>query len=294
MIIDLLKQKGIKESSIKLYLSNLKRLNNDVEPKTLTYLKNTKKILDLIKDKSDNTKRTYLISICTVLSTDPKYKKQYDEYYKLLKDSNGLLKNNNTKSEKQNENWISQEEINNIYKSYEEEVDKFIKKKKLSEKEYNILLSYLILSLYILIPPRRSLDFIKMVVGDDTNKDFNYLDIINNKFIMNNFKTAGKYHTQIIEIPKNLMNVIKLYISKRTGTKKNIPFLVKYNGEPLTTSTQMTRILNAIFKKKISVNMIRNMFLTNKYKDINKEKIDDATAMGTSTNIIDSQYTKVD
>ena len=101
MILDLLKEKGIKESSIKLYLSNLKRLNNSIEPKTLTYLKNTTKILDQIKDKADNTKRTYLISICTVLSGDPKYKKQYDQYFQLLKDSNALLKNNNTKSEKQ-------------------------------------------------------------------------------------------------------------------------------------------------------------------------------------------------
>ena len=37
MILDLLKEKGIKESSIKLYLFNLKRLNNSIEPKTLTY-----------------------------------------------------------------------------------------------------------------------------------------------------------------------------------------------------------------------------------------------------------------
>lgn len=294
MILDLLKGKGIKDTSIKLYLSNLKRLNSDIEPKTLTYLKNSKKVLDQIKDKSENTKRTYLISICTVLSGDPKYKKHYDEYYRLLKDSNALLKNNNTKSEKQELNWISQEEINNIYKSYEEEVEKIKTKKKLTEKEYNSLLSYLILSLYLLIPPRRSLDYIKMFVGTDTNKDFNYLDINESKFTFNNFKTESTYHSQMIDIPENLMAVIKLYLSKRSGTKKNIPFLVKYDGSPMTTSTQMTRILNKIFDKNISVSMIRNMFLTNKYKDVNKEKLDDATAMGTSVNIIDSNYVKTD
>jgi len=51
MILEILKGKGIKETSIKLYLSNLKRLNNNVEPKTLTFIKNTKKILEQIKDK---------------------------------------------------------------------------------------------------------------------------------------------------------------------------------------------------------------------------------------------------
>jgi hypothetical protein len=297
MILDLLKKKGIKESSIKLYLSNLKRLNNGLEPKTLTYLKNTKKILEQIKDKQPNTQRTYLISICTVLSGDEKYKKQYDEYFKLLKGSNDELKNNTTKSEKQNNNWISQEEVLEIYKGYEEEVNKFIKKRKLNESEYNILLSYLILSLYVLQPPRRSLEFIKMVIGDDSNKDLNYLDINNNKFIYNNFKTAGKYHSQIIDIPNKLMLVIKLYLIKRGGTKpkqNNIPFLVKYNGEPLTTSTQMTRILNKIFDKKISVSMLRAIFVTDKYKDMNVAKQNDAIAMGTSVSMLDNQYIKQD
>jgi len=294
MIIDLLKSKGIKDSSIKLYLSNLKRLNNNNDIKTLTFLKNSKKVLDFINNKSENTKRTYLISICTVLNLDPKYKKNYDEYYKLLKESNGLLKNNTTKSEKQEENWMEQDEITSIYKNIESEVEKFRTKKKLNESEYNILLNYVILSIYTLIPPRRSLDYIKMLIGNDTNKDFNYIDINDSKFIFNNFKTAGTYKTQIIDIPNNLMSVIKLYLTKRKGIKSKLPFLVNFKGEPLTTSSQMTRILNKIFNKKVSVSMLRNMFLTNKYKDINKEKIDDATAMGTSSSNADNQYIKLD
>lgn len=294
MIIDLLKSKNIKDSSIKLYLSNLKRLNNNNDIKTLTFLKNSKKVLDFINTKSENTKRTYLISICTVLSLDPKFKKNYDEYYKLLKESNELLKNNNTKSEKQTENWMEQDEIATIYKNLESEVEKFRTKKKLNESEYNTLLNYVILSLYTLIPPRRSLDYIKMMIGDDTDKNYNYLNINDSKFIFNNFKTAGTYKTQIIDIPDDLMSVIKLYLTKRKGTKNNIPFLVNFKGEPLTTSSQMTRILNKIFDKKVSVSMIRAQYLTNKYKDINKEKIDDATAMGTSTGVIDNQYVKMD
>lgn len=294
MIQELLKEKGIKDSSIKLYLSNLKRLNNGIEPKSLTYLKNTKKILDLIKDKQPNTQRTYLISICTVLSGQTAFKKAYDEYFKLLKSSNDLLKNNNTKTEKQTENWISQEAVNEIHKSYEDEVNKFIKKKKLTEKEYNILLSYLILSLYCLIPPRRSLDYVKMRIGNDSDKDYNYLDVNNNKFIFNNFKTAGTYKCQVIDIPNNLMSIIKLYLLKRSGTKKSLPFLIKYDGEPLTTSTQITRILNKIFDKKISVSMLRNIFITDKYKDVKIEKDKDSLLMGTSSSVIDSQYTKTD
>lgn len=291
---EILKKKGIKESSSKLYLSNLKRLNNGILPKTLIFLKNTKKILEFIKDKQPNTQRTYLISICTVLSDNETYKKQYDEYYKLLKESNNLLKNNTTKSEKQEENWISEEEIEKIYKEYEENVNSIIssKKRKLNEKEYNMLLSYLILSLYLLIPPRRSLDYIKMLIGVDSDKDYNYLDVNSSKFYFNNYKTSGKYQCQVVDIPDNLMAVIKLYLMKRAGTKKDLFFLVKYNGEPFKESSVMTRLLNKIFKKKISVSMLRNIYLTEKYSKQNKEKEDDAKAMGTSTHMIDTQYTK--
>jgi len=291
---EILNKKGIKESSSKLYLSNLKRLNNGVLPKTLTFLKNTKKILDFIKDKQPNTQRTYLISICTVLSDNETYKKQYNEYYTLLKDSNNLLKNNTTKSEKQEENWISEEDINKIYNEYKENAESIIssKRKKLNEKDYNVILSYLILSLYLLIPPRRSLDYIKMLIGVDSDKDYNYLDVNTSKFYFNNYKTSGKYACQVVDIPNNLMDVIKLYLLKRSGTKKDLFFLVKYNGEPFKDSSVMTRLLNKIFKKKVSVSMLRNIYLTEKYSKQNKEKEEDAKAMGTSTNMIDTQYTK--
>jgi len=40
--------------------------------------------------------------------------------------------------------------------------------------------------------------------------------------------------------------------------------------------------------------MLRNFYITDKYKDIKIEKDIDALAMGTSSGVIDSQYTKTD
>jgi len=133
-----------------------------------------------------------------------------------------------------------------------------------------------------------------MVLGEGTNKDLNYLDINNSKFIFNNYKTESTYHTKEIPINDELMKVIKFYLMKRKGTKKDINFLVKYDNEPLTTSTQMTRILNKIFKKSISVNMLRHIYTTDKYSKLNKEKLNDASAMGTSVSTLDNQYIKLD
>ena len=56
----------------------------------------------------------------------------------------------------------------------------------------------------------------------------------------------------------------------------------------------MTRILNKIFKKSISVNMLRHIYTTDKYSKLNKEKLNDASAMGTSVSTLDNQYIKLD
>ena len=45
---------SIKESSKKLYLSNIKRLNDNQEPEDYNFLKNTTKIFDKIKHLKDN------------------------------------------------------------------------------------------------------------------------------------------------------------------------------------------------------------------------------------------------
>ena len=51
--------KGIGESSKKLYLANLKRLNNGVEPTNYKFLEDTKAIEDKIEKYSTNKHQKY-------------------------------------------------------------------------------------------------------------------------------------------------------------------------------------------------------------------------------------------
>jgi len=285
---------SIKESSKKLYLSNIKRLNDNQDPTDYNFLKNTTKILDKIKHLKDNTKRTYLISIVSILKDQPKLKKAFDIYYEKMMDYNKNLKNNTNKSESQSENWMSQEEIKKLWDNYKIDVGNLTKgKRKLDQPDFEILMNYLVLSLYVLIPPRRN-DYLKMKILDDKemDKEYNYLDVKNKKFIFNNYKTAGTYKEQVIEIPKELMDVITLYLKFRKD--KTGAFLVKSDGTAFESINAITRVLNKIFKKKISVSMLRNIYLTDKYSKENKEKQNDATAMGTSVNVMDTNYIKQD
>jgi len=287
----------IKESSKKLYMSNLKRLNDNKEPEDYTFLKNTAKIFEKIQHLKDNTKRTYLISIVSVLKDQPKFKKPFDIYYQKMMEYNKNLKTNTTKSETQNENWMEQEEIKKLWEEYKTNVTLLTKgKRKLTDAEFEQLTHYLVLSLYVLIPPRRN-DYLKMLVllePAELKPEYNYLDVKNKQFIFQNFKTNRTYKTQTIEIPKELMDVITLYLKFRKDKTNLMPFLVKPDGTPFESINSVTRILNKIFKKKISVSLLRNIYLTDKYSKENKEKAKDATAMATSVNMIDNNYTKTD
>ena len=144
-LMDSFKNKNITDSSLKLYLNNLRRLNGGEYPKSLTFLKDVDGVLEKIKKYKPNTQRTYIISIVSLLKQETKLKKLYDKYYSILMDFNKQLKTNNEKSETQKSNWISQKEVMELYKKMTDEMEEVTKdKKKLSPSEYEKLLRWFI------------------------------------------------------------------------------------------------------------------------------------------------------
>jgi hypothetical protein len=286
--------RGLSEGSLKLYEANLKRLNNGLDIKNLNFLKDTESIIKQIKEKKDTTARSYIIAICSILKNDLKMQKPYKIYYDLLIEYNDKLKTNNTKSEKQQEEWIGQDEVKSIYDKLEEEVKLLFKKKNLSVDEYNKMLSFVVLSLYVLQPPRRNLDYLKLLAVSKykgtEDKDFNYFDISKKKMIFNNYKTKGTYQSQEIEVNEKLYLILISWIKK---FKIKDYVLQKMDGTELDKNG-ITKILYKIFDKKIGSSLLRNIYLTDKYSELNKEKIKDANAMGNSVNVIDSNYVKTD
>lgn len=298
--------KDISSSSKNLYLKNLVRLNDNQEIKNLKFLNKPDVILSKLEKYKPNTQRTYLISIVSFLKEDPKNKKLYDKYYKILMDHSKNIKTNNTKSETQKDNWVSQDQIQLIYNHLTEEIQPLLNKKILDNLEYGKILSWVVLSLYVLQAPRRNKDYqdCKVIKNyhADLPKEYNYLEVPNFIFYFNNYKTSKTYKTQTIPVNEELKNVLEIYLSqvhpqrKLLKSKKNedIFLLVNYDGEPFTQTNSITRILNNIFKKKIGVSMIRNIYLTNKYAPQVEELKETANDMGTSSNVIQSTYVKLD
>lgn len=292
----------ISASSRKLYTFNLTKLNGGKEIKNLNFL-GKPEIQEKLADLKNNTKRTYIIAIVSSLKDrpEPKYKRLYAKYYEMLVEINKQLKDNNTKSEKQEENWISQDAVQSKCDTLMEIVPKIEGKRKISEGEYKELLDAVILGLYCLQAPRRNKDYtdMKVVRGVPDDKQFNYLDIKNWKWVFNNFKTQKTYKTQELDVPDDLKRLLQVYLkfhpeAKQIKKDAQIPFLMTYDGKPMATSTEMTRALNRIFGKKVGTSLLRNIYLTNKYGDTQKELKEDAKEMGTSVDTASKHYIKHD
>jgi len=269
--------KGLSENTVKLYNANLKRLNNGELPTNPAFLKDTQAVMQKIEKYSMNTKKSYFITIVSYLK-DKKIPKKVSKFYmdKMDELNKTFRENSGEKTETQKENWISWAEV---------------------MEHYNGLnpasLEHMVLALFVLQPPRRSKDYFLMKIvpeyNDSMDKEFNYLDWKNQKMYFSNYKTKGAYGTVSIDVSPELQEVLHNHFPLK---KKFTPFfLLTKNGERLPENG-ITRILNKVFGKKISVSMLRNIYLTDKYGEQQKEMEEDAEAMGTSKNIVSTVYVK--
>jgi integrase len=164
-------------------------------------------------------------------------------------------------------------------------------KKTITATEYDILMQFVILSLYTDIQPRRNQDYLDMYIvkkwNDKMPQHKNYLDMTTHKFIFCKYKTAKKHGVQTHDIPPPLMEAINAYLKyhplwKGLAKRKTEPvkFLVAQDGAPMTAVNAITRILNRIFGKKLGSSMLRHIYLSDKYGDTLMEMKEDSEAMG--------------
>ncbi len=313
--MDILEQafegRNITESSKKLYLANLKRLNNGEVPRNFKFLCNIEEIQEKLNKYKPNTQRSYIISIVSLLKMlkekqPRKYKKLYDDYYVILEQLNEALKDNTTKTEKETTEWIGQDAVKSKLDEKMVILDEIKDLKKINETQYNSLLDLVILGLFVLQKPRRNKDYQEMCVvkkyKDEYGEDKNFLDLFGNNFIFNNYKTKGTYSTQTQPVNEVLRTIIDTYLKfhplKKQLNNNTTQLLIKYDGEALLSNNALTRRLYKIFdNKKIGSAMLRKLYLTDKYSRFSeemKEMSDDASAMGTSVGTIQNNYIKKD
>ncbi len=278
-IINTLKQKrpNLHAKSVKTYVSLLKNIMKNMNYENVEDLdKNPEKVIEFLKEKYDNLNgiKTRLSALFVITNNKAYHSDMMTNIEKYNTETNKQKKN-----EKQKENWMTAQEIENIYDNMESNIKPLWKKKDLSIKELMKIQDFVILSLFTLIPPRRAMDFVEFKINNiDTNKD-NFIK--GNSLVFNTYKTSTQKGQQTIKIPKELKSLLTKYI-KLISDKSD--YLIFNNKIQQLSIPNFTLRLNKIFGKKVSVNMLRHIYLSEKHADNLKDMKDDFAKMGSSLN----------
>jgi len=144
-----------------------------------------------------------------------------------------------------------------------------------------------------LMPPRRNLDWTEMKIRNADKKRDNYMDATH--FVFNIFKTA-KFKSEEerrVPIPEELRPFLNKW--KKINAESDYLLCNTSTGAPLTTS-QMTKRVQKIFGKKVGVDVIRSIYLSNLYKGLPKltELEETAQQMGHTVSSALQYYVKKD
>jgi len=256
-------KENISASTLKTYTSLLKTLYYNNHPKdsevNLEWFDNQDKVIESLKEKPYSSRKTTYAGLVAITKNNDKYKKA------LLEDGNKYKEfiNTQTKTEKQEANWKSYEEIKTVVDTYYEKSKPLLKKKELDDKEYKQLQDFIILALTsgVYFSPRRSSDWIFLKIKNISKDADNFID--KNKFVFNKYKTAKFYNQQQVDIPKELKKILTKFIKLNPHDY----LLTDALGKQLST-TRLTQKLNTIFGNKISTSMLRHIYISSKLQDV--------------------------
>lgn len=268
---DMRQKKNLKDTTVKNYIRSLKIANCNENFDSLEFLKKKKQVDECLTKYKEGSQKAIITAICSVLNM---YKKEQLHKYYYEKLMSHVKPIDHEKTEAQKENWMEWSDILKIKEDLKQKTN-----------VHENRLKSMVVSLYTEIQPRRALDYIAMDVvpkiKTDLSTNKNYLALKDNKFVFNRYKTDRKYGQQVIDIPVELRKSIDEYLAQHPlKDQKSYPFLVNNSFEPFKGSNSITMMLNRIFKKKVSVSMLRHIYLSHKYNIEAMEK--DAEIMGHS------------
>ena len=271
-IIDKIKEvrPNLKPNSINAYIIVLKKLNDNKEVDSLDFLANKEEIKEKLEKLKLTTRRNYVTGILVVLQAFDATQKLINYYKNIINDLNEeytAIMSKNNKSQKQEANWTSMEELKKVFKDLEKEVMALDLKNKIKIKptEFTKLQDYLIAGPYTLLPPVR-LDYAPMFIIPSKTQAVegkNYL--INsgrNKktFFIQEYKNVSSRGPQTINIPPKLNTIINSWL-KWNDTN----FFLLNNRKEVLSANGLGKMITKVFaptKKNITINLLRSIYIS--------------------------------
>lgn len=291
----LIDERKIAESTALQYLQTLFKLNNSQPFNNLAFAKKYEAVQTIINTYADSTQGNQYMVLSSALSLfadKSTYKAAYNHWRECMmaarKEATAETAQHE-KSDKQEENWLTWEEVSKKKLDLKQEVSQFHLNKNITPSQFEKLQRYVVLSLYTDIPPRRNADYLEMFVVKKLSKEYpkdkNYYDLSTHKFHFCVYKTAKSYGEQVEDVPEELQSILASYIKFHPLAKtkaKEYRLLVKPDGSNLNSVNAITRILNKVFGKKIGSSMLRHIYLSSKYGSTSNDMEETAKAMAHS------------
>ena len=309
---------NVKDKTIKMYVDNMIKLykmitEKDKDDFSLSFLDDKDKVETTLNQYHFTTKRNYYNAIIVSLLTteNEELTKSYQDMRDKLNQQYQDEQATGIVSEKQKDALVPIEEIYKVIEEIRQEImgNGLKKKGDLSKKEHQLLMIYLLLSIYSKYPFRNDVAGMSVITKRCYNKlsievktSNNYVVIEKNKmwFLINEYKTSAKYHEKQIPIDKDLEKIFRLYfrINNYAQRLKDCDYpviFVSSTSKPLSRNA-ITQLLLKTFKtrlgKNISTTMLRKIYLSSKYADVKEEMEKDAHIMGHSVSTQQKIYVK--
>ena len=293
-----------KPSTIKQYSIQLNQLKKMFETDNYDFLKNPKNVISKLESKHFTTQRNFYNSIIVLLMALEKPKKLIDEYIEIRDELNEKYNDSQTEkiSEKQQKNFASMEEINDMLNQMLKEIKtKRLKTKgNLNGKERELLMMYTIFNMLKIIPTRNELAGMKLTTPKQyskQDKDFNYLVMGRDKmyYMLNNYKTNKTYgKDKKIDVPTELSKIIRVYI-RATDKKSGDTLFTTSTGNPISRNVLSQMLLKTSKKyigKGVSTTLMRKIVVSHELGDLKKKQEDLADKMAHSIATQNKVYIK--
>lgn len=277
------------------YVSRVEKIiNSGIDPE------DTEKVKEYLEPFAYKTKRSYYIALVVYLKAIGKSSDFYDNCIKKMWEEIQTQDKKNEPNQKERNNIVKKTEIESILKNLEENISKLEQQNKLNMKYFRTVQNYLILNLYYLIPPMRN-DYVLVDVYETlpvfTSNEKNYISLQEEKLIINRYKTDRTYGQITIKLPVRIRDLVRKIFRQREE------IFPKLRGEvALLINSELNRMskvnliqnLNTIFKRKVSVTMLRKSYISEKYpvEHTIEDMERDAKTMGHSVALQQSTYRK--
>ena len=291
---------NLKTNTIKQYEAQLRKLQKLFDTDSYDFLDDPKKVEEKISHLHYTSRRNVYNAVIILLMAIDKDEKLIETYGEMRDKLNKQYQDDQASgkiSEKQKDNFVDIDEIYKMLGQMEKDIKPLKKKETLNQNERQLIKAYTIFSSLVRIPVRNDLAGLIFIskttynkLTDKEKEENNYLVQLKNnlQYIFNEYKTAKKYKENVIDIPKDLQKILRMYMRFYDYKVGDVIFPLSKNG----LTQLLTKYSMKYMNKKISSTMIRKSYLSSKYSDMKKEMEKDSKIMGHSVGTAQKVYVK--